>query len=105
MIKNQYWFPRMEYLFEKMKGVTMFSNIDLRSGYHQLWIREEEISKTTFKMSFEHYEFVILPFGLTNSPGVFMGFMNGLFHEYLYKIIKVFIDETLIYPQTAKKHD
>jgi hypothetical protein len=70
-----------------MKGVMVFSKIGLRSGYHQLWIKEENIPKTTFKTRFGQYEFTILPFGMMNAPGVFMSLMNGLFHEYLEKFI------------------
>jgi hypothetical protein len=68
-IKNQYMLPRIDDLFDQMKGATVFSKIDLRSGYHQLWIKEEDIPKTTFKMRFRHYEFTVLPFGLTNAQG------------------------------------
>jgi hypothetical protein len=79
-IKNQYPLPRIDDLFDHMKGVTVFSKIDLRSGYHKLWIKEEDIPKTTFNMRFKHYEFTILPLGLTNAPGVFMILMNGVFY-------------------------
>jgi hypothetical protein len=73
-----------------------FSNIDLRLGYHQLHIKEDEIRKTIFKMRFGHYEFTVLPFGLTNAPGVFMSLMNRVFREYLDKFIQVFIDNIFI---------
>jgi hypothetical protein len=75
----------------------MFLKIYLRSRYHQLWIKEEDIPKTSFKTIFRHYEFIVLPFGLTNAPGVFMSLMNGVFHEYLEKFFQVFIDDILIY--------
>jgi hypothetical protein len=88
-----------------MKGATMFSKIDLRSGYHQLWIKEDDIPKTTFKTRFGHYEFIVLPFGLMNAPGVFMSLMNRVFREYLDKFIQVFIDDILIYSQTMEEHD
>jgi hypothetical protein len=87
MIKNQYLLPRIDDLFDQMKGSTIFSKIDLRLGYHQLRIKEEDIPKTMFKMRFGHYEFIVLPFGLTNSPGVFMILMNGVFCEYLDKFV------------------
>jgi hypothetical protein len=83
----------------------MISKSDMRSGYHQLWIKEEDIPKTAFKMRFRHYEFIVLPFGLTNTPRVFMILMNGMFHEYLDKFVKVFIDDILIYYRTTKEHD
>jgi hypothetical protein len=104
-IKNQYPLPRIDDLFDQMKGTTVFSKIDLRSGYHQLQIKEEDIPKTTFKMRFGHYEFIVLPFGLTNAPGVFMSLMNGVFHEYLDKFVQVFIDDILIYSRMMEEHD
>jgi hypothetical protein len=88
MIKNQYTFPRIDDLFYQMKGVTMFSNIELRSGYHQLLIKEEYISNIAFKTRFKHYEFTILPFRMMNAPEAFMIFMNGVFCEYLNKFVK-----------------
>jgi hypothetical protein len=104
-IKNQYPLPRIDDLFDQMKGATVFSKIDLRSGYHQLRIKEDDIPKTTFKMRFGHYEFIVLPFGLTNAPGVFMSLMNGVFREYLDKFIQVFIDDILIYSRMMEEHD
>jgi hypothetical protein len=88
-----------------MKGVMVFSKIDLRSGYHQLRITKDEIHKTSFKTRFGHYEFIVLPFGLTNAPGVFMSLMNRVFHKYLDKFIQVFIDNILIYSRTMEEHD
>jgi hypothetical protein len=87
-IKNQYPFPILDDLFDKMKGVTIFSKIDLRSGYRQLQIKKEYIPKTTFKTRFGHYEFTVLLFGIKNSLGLFMILMNGMFHEYLDKFFK-----------------
>jgi hypothetical protein len=104
-IKNQYPLSRIDDLFDQMKGATVFSKIDLRSGYHQLRIKEDDVPKTAFKMRFGHYEFTVLPFGLTNAPGVFMSLMNGVFREYLDKFIQVFIDDILIYSRTMEEHD
>jgi hypothetical protein len=104
-IKNQYPLPRIDDLFDQMKGVTVFSKIDLRSGYHQLRIKEDDIPKTAFKTRFGHYEFTVLPFGLTNAPGVFMSLMNGVFREYLDKFVQVFIDDILIYSRMTEEHD
>jgi hypothetical protein len=104
-IKNQYPLPRIDDLFDQMKGATVFSKIDLRSGYHQLRIKEDDVPKTAFKMRFGHYEFTVLPFGLTNAPGVFMSLMNGVFREYLDKFIQVFIDDILIYSRMMEEHD
>lgn len=88
-----------------MKGATVFSNIDLRSGYHQLRIKEDDVPKTTFKTRFGHYEFTVLPFGLTKAPGIFMSLMNGVFREDLDKFVQVFIDDILIYCCTTEEHD
>jgi hypothetical protein len=105
MIKNQYPLARIDDFFDQMKGATMFSTIDLRSGYHQLHIKEDDIPKTSFNMRFFHYDFIVLPFGLINTPGVFMSLMNGVFREYLDKFIQVFIDDIFIYSQTTEEHD
>ena len=104
-IKNQYPLPRIDDLFDQMKGAMVFSKIDLRSGYHQLRIKEDDVPKTAFKTRFGHYEFTVLPFGLTNAPGVFMSLMNGVFREYLDKFVQVFIDDILIYSRTTEEHD
>jgi hypothetical protein len=104
-IKNQYPFPIIDDLFDQMKGATIFSKIDLRSGYHQLWIKEEDIPKTVFKTRFKHCEFTVLPFGLTNTSRVFMSLMNGVFREYLDKFVQVFIDDILIYSRKKEEYD
>jgi hypothetical protein len=104
-ITNQYPLPRIDNPFDQMEGATVFSKIDLRSGYHQLRIKEDDIPKTAFKTRFGQYEFTVLPFGLTNAPGVFMSLMNGVFREYLDKFVQVFIDDILIYSRTTEEHD
>jgi hypothetical protein len=83
----------------------VFTKIDLRSGYHQLRIKEDDIPKTAFKMRFGHYEFTIFPFGLTNALGVFMSLMKEVFREYFHKFVQVFIDDMLIYSRTMEEHD
>jgi hypothetical protein len=104
-IKNQYLLPRIDDFFDQMKDAKVFSKIDLRSGYHQLRIKEDDIPKAAFKMRFGHYKFIVLPFGLTNGPGVFMSLMNEVFREYLDKFVQVFIDDILIYSRTMEEHD
>jgi hypothetical protein len=105
MIKNQYLLPMIYDVFDQMKGMKVFSKINLSSGYHQLQIKEDDIPKTTFKTMFGHYEFTVLPLGLTNTPGVLMSLMNRVFHEYVDKFLQVFIDYILIYARTMEKHD
>jgi hypothetical protein len=80
-IKNKYPFPRIDDFFDQLKGVRIFSKIDLRSDYHQVRIKEEDINKTTFRTRYWHYEFTVVPFGLSNAPTIFMCLMNGLFRE------------------------
>ena len=79
IVKNRYPMSRIDDLFDQMKGETVFSKIDLRSGYHQLRIKEGDIPKTSFRTWFGHYKFVVVPFGSTNAPTVFTSLMNGVF--------------------------
>jgi hypothetical protein len=97
--------PRIDDMFDQMKGATMFSNINLKSGYHQLQIKDDDVPMTAFKTRFEHYDFIVLPFGLMNAPGVFMSLINGVFREYLDKFVQVFIDNILIYSRVMEEHD
>ena len=95
-IKNWYPLPRIDDLFDQFYGATVFSKIDLRSSYHQVRIKEEDIFKTTFRTRYSHYEFVVMPFGLTNTPAAFMCLMNNILSNYLDKFVVVFIDDIII---------
>jgi hypothetical protein len=104
-IKNKYPLPRIEDLFDQMKEVSMFSNIDLRSGYHQQKIRESNIPKTAFRTRYVLYEYTVMSFGLTNAPAYCMYLMNKVFMEYLDKFVVVFIDDILIFSKTEEEHE
>jgi hypothetical protein len=104
-IKNKYPLPRIEDLFDQMRGAKVFSKIDLRSGYHQLKIRMEEITKTAFTSRYGLYEFIVMSFGLTNAPAYFMYLMNKVFMQYLDKFVVVFIDDILVFSQNEEEHE
>ncbi|GJZ27064.1 putative reverse transcriptase domain-containing protein [Tanacetum coccineum] len=103
-VKNRYPLPRIDDLFDQLQGSSVYSKIDLRSGYHQLRARKEDIPRTTFKTRYGHYEFQVKPFGLTNTPALFMDLMNRVCKPYLDKFVIVFIDDILIYSKNKKEH-
>ncbi|KAK8948495.1 hypothetical protein KSP39_PZI006255 [Platanthera zijinensis] len=104
-IKNRYPLPRIDDLFDQLRGSTVFSKIDLRSGYHQLRIREADIPRTAFRSRHGHFEFLVMSFGLTNAPSAFMDMMNQVFKDLLDKFVVVFIDDVLVYSRSAEEHE
>ncbi|GJV10329.1 reverse transcriptase domain-containing protein [Tanacetum coccineum] len=103
-VKNRYPLLRIDDLFDQLQGSSVYSKIDLRLGYHQLRVREEDIPKTAFRTRYGHYEFQVMPFGLTNAPAVFMDLMNRVCKPYLDKFVIVFIDDILIYSKNKQEH-
>ena len=104
-VKNKYPLPRIDDLFDQMRGAKVFSKIDLRYGYHQVRTKDEDIHKTAFRTRYGHYEFVVVPFGLKNAPATFMCLMNNVFSKYLDKFVLVFLDDTLVCYKNEEEHE
>jgi hypothetical protein len=104
-MKNKYPLPRIEDLFDQMRGAKVFSKIDLRSGYHQLKILMEDIPKIAFTSRYGMYEFTVMSFGLTNAPAYFMYLVNKIFVEYLDKFVVVFVDDILVFSRNEEEHE
>ena len=105
VVKKKFHFPRIDDLLNQLKDYKVFSKIDFMSSYHHVRIKEEDISKISFRTRYVHYEFTVVPYGLTNAPIVFMCLMNGIFRNYLDKFVIIFLDDILIYSKFEEEHE
>ncbi|KAJ4780980.1 polyprotein [Rhynchospora pubera] len=103
-VKNRYPLPRIDDLFDQLQGSSVYSKIDLRTGYHQLRIRPSDVEKTTFRSRYGHFEYLVMPFGLTNAPAAFMDLMKRVFRDLLDSFVVVFIDDILVYSRSYEEH-
>ena len=103
--KNRYLLPRTDNLFDQLRGARVYFKIDLRTGYHQLRVRDTDIPKTAFRTRYGHCEFTVMPFGLMNAPSAFMDLMHSVFQPYLDHFVVVFLDDILIYSQSEWEHE
>ena len=105
IIQNRYLLPRIDNLFDQLGGARVYFKIDLRTGYHQLKVRETDIPKTAFRTRYGHFEFMVMPFGLTNALATFMDRMHRVFLPYLDQFVVVFVDDILIYSQSEWEYE
>ena len=103
-VRNRYPLPLPEELFDRLGGSTVFSKLDLRSGYWQMPVRPEDVPKTAFKTRWGLCKFLVLPFGVTNAPAQFMNMMNDLLADFLDRFVRIFLDDLLIYSRSIEDH-
>jgi len=103
-IKNKYHLPRIDNLLDQLHGAVLFSKIDLHSGYHQILVKAEDVQKTAFRSRYRHYEFLVMPFGVTNSSAIFVDYVNQIFRPFLDKFVVVFVDDMLMYSHSIEEH-
>ena len=105
IVKKRYPLSRIEDIFYQLKGAGVFLKIDPRSGYYQLRVKDVDVPKTAFRTQYDHYEFLVMPFGFTNAPITFMDLMNRVFRPYVDRFVVVFIDDILVYSKDAQEHE
>ena len=104
-VKKKYSLPRIEDLLDQLKGASVFSKIDMQLWYYQLRVKDVDVPNTAFRTQYGHYEFVVMPFCLTNAPTSFMDLMNRVFRPYVDQFVVVFIDDILVYSKDAQEHE